>query len=391
MFERLTTKLIGGFSLILILSIAVNVFAIFKLLQVQDVALEISENWMPSIYEMSMISANTSDHMIRQQQHIFALSEIEMSEYEGLMRLDKENISRSEKSYKQLLQEREEILNARITEEENDPDLKDLRKNKDNFETFQTNYKKYLEESEKIKQLSRYNNKEEAKEKLRERSFLSFEASNQTLNQIIFDNFENAREAAKRSEEIYTNSSRWIIGFTVFSILVSIAVAFFIVRNTRKQIGGEPSDIAEMARRVSAGDLTMEFNRVESQESIYSSVRKVVENLREVSKITNNIAKGDLSRQIEVKSSNDLLAISINQMIENFKSIINQAQVIAKGDYTANVKERGEEDELSAALQRMTESLRTNKIETFEQNWIKDGINQLAQQLSGNLLSLELS
>ncbi len=393
MFERLTTKLIGGFSLILILSIAVNVFAIIKLSQVQNVALEISENWMPSIYEISTISANTSDHMIRQQQHIFALSEIEMSEYEGLMRLDKENITRSEKNYKKLLQEREDILTNRIADqkEEDDPDLKDLRQNANNFKLFQDDYKKYLEESEKIKQLSRYNNKEEAKEKLRERSFLAFESSNQTLNQIIFDNFENAREAAKRSEEIYTDSSRLIIGFTLISIIVSILVALFIVRNTRKQIGGEPSDIAEVARRVSAGDLTMKFTNTESEDSIYSSVKKVVENLREVSNITNNIAKGDLSRQIEVKSSSDLLAISINQMIENFKNIINQAQVIAKGDYTVNVKERGEEDELSAALQRMTESLRTNKIETFEQNWIKDGINQLAQQLSGNLLSLELS
>lgn len=392
MFERLSTKLIGGFSLILILSIAVNLFAIFKLSQVQDVAVEISENWMPSIYEISAISANTSDHMIRQQQHIFALSEIEMSEYEGLMRLDKENITRSEKNYKKLLQEREDLLTKRISEtEEDNPDLKELKQNKSNFELFQKDYQQYLEASEKIKQLSRYNNKEEAKEKLREYSFLSFESSNQTLNEIIFDNFENAKEAAKRSEEIYTNSSRWIISFTMFSILVSIVVAYLIVKNTQKQIGGEPSDIAEVARRVSAGDLTMKFNDTQSEESIYSSVKKVVENLREVSNITNNIAKGDLSRRIEVKSSNDLLAISINQMIENFKNIINQAQVIAKGDYTVNVKERGEEDELSAALQLMTESLRTNKIETFEQNWIKDGINQLAQQLSGNLLSLELS
>jgi hypothetical protein len=91
--------------------------------------------------------------MIRQQQHIFALSEIEMSEYEGLMRLDKENISRSEKNYKQLLQEREDILTDRIADskEEDNPDLKDLKQNANNFKLFQDDYKKYLEESEKIK------------------------------------------------------------------------------------------------------------------------------------------------------------------------------------------------------------------------------------------------
>ncbi len=395
MFERLSTKLIGGFSLILILSIAVNVFAIIKLSQVQDVALEISENWMPSIYEISSINTNTSDHMIRQQQHIFALSEVEMAEYEGQMAQIEQRIQESEQHYKKLLEQREKRLGDVKTNKNDDSEessaLREIRQNKDNFELYKADYNDYLEVSEKIKQFSRYNNKEEAKEKLRLGAFSSFTSSNQKLNEIIFDNFEKAKEAADRSENIYTSSRNLILAFTLVSIIVSILVAFVIVRNTRKQIGGEPSDIAEVARRVSAGDLTMKFTSTESEESIYSSVKKVVENLREVSNITNNIAKGDLSTRIEVKSSNDLLAISINQMIENFKNIINQAQVIAKGDYTINVKERGEDDELSAAIQRMTESLRTNKIETFEQNWIKDGINQLAQQLSGNLLSLELS
>lgn len=395
MFERLSTKLIGGFSLILILSIAVNVFAIIKLSQVQDVALEISENWMPSIYEISSINTNTSDHMIRQQQHIFALSEVEMAEYEGQMAQIEQRIQESEQHYKKLLEQREKRLGDVKTNKNDDSEessaLREIRQNKDNFELYKADYNDYLEVSEKIKQFSRYNNKEEAKEKLRLGAFSSFTSSNQKLNEIIFDNFEKAKEAADRSENIYKSSRNLILAFTLVSIIVSILVAFVIVRNTRKQIGGEPSDIAEVARRVSAGDLTMKFTSTESEESIYSSVKKVVENLREVSNITNNIAKGDLSTRIEVKSSNDLLAISINQMIENFKNIINQAQVIAKGDYTINVKERGEDDELSAAIQRMTESLRTNKIETFEQNWIKDGINQLAQQLSGNLLSLELS
>ncbi len=396
MFERLFTKLIGGFFLILVLSIAVNLFAIFKLSQVQDVALEISENWMPSIYEISSINTNTSDHLIHQQQHIFALSDIEMTEYEGQMKQIEERIHESEQNYKKLLDKRVEALgeNKVINEENETPESKALqiiKQNRDNFELYKKDYKEYLDISKKIKERSRYNDKEQAKEKLRLSAFPYFESSNQKLNEIIFDNFDNAKEAAKRSEDIYQTSRTLISFFTLLSIIVSFLVAYFIVRSTQKQIGDEPSVIADVAHRVSTGDLTMTFSNTESEESIYSSVKKIVENLREVSNITNSIAKGDLSRRIEVKSSNDVLAISINQMIENFKNIINQAQVIAKGDYTINVKERGEEDELSAAIQLMTESLRKNKIETFEQNWVKDGINQLSQQLSGNLLSIELS
>ncbi|WP_291721771.1 response regulator [Bernardetia sp.] len=396
MFERLSTKLIAGFSFILTLSIIVNFFAIYKLSQVQEVAVEISENWMPSIYEISSINTNTSDHMIRQQQHIFALSETEMAGYEAEMRELEMQIAESEQKYRAFLDERQEKLREMgdIYEEDDSKESKAMRqiiKNRSDFELYEESYNKYLELSKKVQRDSRYNNKEQAKQTLMLTAALSFEESNQNLDFIIAQDLQNAREAAERSEEIYTDSSRLIIGGTIFSILVSFAVALFIVRNTSKKIGGDPSEIADIARRVSAGDLNMKFNNNKSEESIYSSVRKVVENLKEISNITNSIAKGDLSRRVEVKSPNDLLAISINQMIENFKNIINQAQVIAKGDYTVEVKERGEEDELSTALQRMTESLRANKKETFEQNWIKDGINQLAQQLSGNLLSLELS
>ena len=395
MLERLSTKLIAGFSLILILSIIVNVIAIIRLAQVQDVAVEISENWMPSIYEVSSINTNTSDHMIRQQQHIFALSETEMAGYEAEMRELERQISESEEKYLELLDQRQKrFRNTGATENEGSEEfqyLEDIKKLRSNFELYEEDYNKYLEISEQVQKFSRYNNKEEAKQALMLKASLSFDASNQQLISIIGDELKKAKEAAERSEHIYTNSRALIVVFTIISILTSFVVALLIVRHTRKQIGGDPAEIADIARRVSAGDLNMKLNDTESEESIYSSVRKVVENLKEVSNITNSIAKGDLSRRVEVKSPNDLLAISINQMIENFKNIINQAQVIAKGDYTVEVKERGEEDELSAALQRMTESLRANKKETFEQNWIKDGINQLAQQLSGNLLSLELS
>ncbi|MCC5943610.1 MAG: response regulator [Bernardetiaceae bacterium] len=381
LLRRLSTKLIAGFSIVLVLSIAVNIFAIWKLQQVQQVAIEISENWMPSIYAISNINTNASEYMIRQQQHIFSLSEVEMADNERYMDAARARVDEQEAEYRKLLNERLKVYG----------NLESFEQNENWFETYKDLYNRYLSESKKIIQLSRYNNKEEAKDRMREQAFSTFEDFNQVLNQLIISNFDSGRSAAKESSKIFEDSRLLILLFTIVSIFLSISVAFLIVKDVRKQIGGEPADIADIARRVSDGDLAITFDRQEKEYSIYTSVRKMVENLRHVSNLTNNIARGDLSRRVDIKSQKDLLAISINQMIDNFKDIINQAKIIAKGDYSVNIKQRGEHDELGNALQLMTESLRRNKQETFEQNWIKDGINQLGQELSGNLMFAELS
>lgn len=383
LFEKLSAKLIIGFSVILAFSIGVNIFAIIQLERAQDVAIEISENWMPSIYTLSAINTNTSDFMNRQQQHIFSLSEVEMAANERLM-ADLQNLTfKYEQEYQKLLEDRVTKYGETAGYEES----------KGLFGTYKSTYERFILASNQILELSRINNKEEAKEKMRSESFAHFQDCSQALNLLIADNLSRGTEAANRSRELYTTSRGLITSMSWLSFITSVIIAILIIRGLQRQIGGEPVDIANVTRKVAEGDLTMRFEEKDniSRDSIYSSTKIMVETLREIAELTNNIAKGDLSQRVKVRSEKDLLAISINQMIDNFKEIINQAKVIAKGDYSLNIEKRGEHDELGSALQAMTVSLRNNKIETEEQNWIKDGINQLTQALSGNLSLKELS
>ncbi|TAF31840.1 MAG: response regulator [Cytophagales bacterium] len=375
---KLSAKLIIGFSVILGLSITVNIFAIIRLQQVQDVAIEISENWMPSIYTVSDINTNNSNMMILQQQHIFALSEVEMAAIERQMDDIKALVGEYDKQYTSLLKKRSALFG----------DDESVKRSGQVFELYKENFMRYMAENEAIVDSSRLNNKEEAKEKLREDSYKVYEECNQLLSQLTQDNLMGGAEAAKRSTEIYMSSRLLIVVSMIISVIISIVVAVVIFLNLLKQIGGEPRDIAFITRQVSEGDLTMRFDKLGT--GMYSSIRQMVETLREVAEITNNIAKGDFARRVRVKSEKDLLAVSINQMIDNFKTIVNQAKIIARGDYNVNINLRSDGDELGAALQLMTDSLRKNKQESAEQDWIKDGINRLGQELSGNLSLKEL-
>ena len=258
-----------------------------------------------------------------------------------------------------------------------------------NFEAYQAEYDHFLLASRSVIDISSINDKEDAKEEMLVNSFGSFEASINELDLLIYTNNSKAQQAANYSGDIYTSASRLILGMSLLSFIAGVIVAVFIVRSLRKQIGGEPREIATITHKVAQGDLSMHFEG--KQTGIYASVGSMVKNMREINQITNKIAEGSLIQRLKIRSDKDQLAISINQMIDNFKDIINKAKVIAKGDYSIDIEQRGEQDELGSALRQMTLSLRQNKKDTDEQNWIKDGVSRLSQALSGNISLTELS
>lgn len=373
--NTLAGKLFIGFSLILTLSIGVNIFAILRLQQVQDVALQISENWMPSLYTLANINANNFEYMLQEQQHIFELSEPQMREYEQRMARTREVLEEQTQAYEALLEQR--------PEGEAKEDVREL-------EAYLEAHEQFMRASDSVMVISKANNKYMALQELQRRVFAPFAESNEHITDLLDRDQKLGIKTAEESKSIY-NSSKWLIASMSFiSLVMSILIAGFIIRTVRRQVGGEPAEIADITRRVSEGDLNVEFTK-ENRTGIYASVHTLVQQLRQVSNLANDIAQGDLSENVKPRSEKDELAQAINQMIQNFKEIIAQARLIAKGDYTINIRRRGSHDELGAALQAMALNLRQNREDTEAQNWLKDGVNELGQKLSGQLSFREIS
>ncbi|MGF1534496.1 MAG: response regulator [Bernardetiaceae bacterium] len=372
-FQTLAGKLIVGFALILTLSIGVNIFAILRLQQVQDVALRISENWMPSLYTLANLNAGNFDLMLQEQQHIFELSEVKMQTYE-------QRIERLRTQTEQEAQRYTDLLRLRGDDPDNQPLLQKY---------IQTNGQ-FLAAADSVLMISKDNNKYMALQELQLKVFPPFSEANRQISQLLERDQKLGVQAAEQSKRIYTTST-WLIGAMSFiSLIMSAFIAGLIISTVRKQVGGEPAEIAEITRRVSQGDLNIAFSE-KGQTGIYASIQSLVEQLRAITQLANKIAQGDLSQNVKPRSSDDELALAINQMIQNFKEIIAQARLIATGDYSINIRRRGAHDELGAALQAMALNLRQSKTDTEAQNWLKDGINELGQKLSGQLSFREIS
>lgn len=91
-------------------------------------------------------------------------------------------------------------------------------------------------------------------------------------------------------------SSIWTL-IIIFSIaaIVGIVAAVLVTRNTQKIVGGEPTDIEAMARKVAGGDLRMEFDSTEKT-GVFSALVDMVEKLKsivsEVRTASNNVNAG---------------------------------------------------------------------------------------------------
>jgi CheY-like chemotaxis protein/signal transduction histidine kinase len=113
--------------------------------------------------------------------------------------------------------------------------------------------------------------------------------------------------------------------------------------------------------------------------------------------ITNNLnimAKGGIVHEESSYKWNDEIGgilKSLDQLINNSKRTINQAYIIAEGNYTERVDLLSKDDKLGIALNNMTESLQKNYEQNRHQNWIKDGVNALAKEISGDIKLQELS
>ena len=358
-----------GFGVLLVLMLAMTTFSIQQLEKLHGKTKEINETWLINIREISEFNANLGFYRISEFQHINSSDAVTKKQIE------------------------EEMANIR----------RKLRKSLDRYEKIivRDNEKKLLREVKKMRQdyfsrlsapvleLSRQGKIEEAtKLILSGENAKAIRNIQDKLNRIIEVNNDGSRQAVDESEYIHVKSIEEIGVILVVAIILGILISMGISSNIRDQIGGEPYLIASVAHRVSSdGDLDIHFDSGQNK-GIYGSVRQMVNTFREIGAVTAELSRGHMANTLKVKSAKDSLSNSINQMIDNFKKVIMQANEIAKGNFSVQIDLRSDQDELSIALQQMTKSLSENKTKNEQENWIKDGINQLSKDISSDI-SLE--
>ncbi|THG86437.1 methyl-accepting chemotaxis protein [Pseudomonas sp. A-1] len=102
--------------------------------------------------------------------------------------------------------------------------------------------------------------------------------ADELLGRLIERKMANAARIAKETEEIYASNRLLLVILTILGMLGSILIGVFLTRSLTRQLGGEPSEVAAMATRIAAGDLSV---RIDTSKAASGSVVQAMGRMQE--------------------------------------------------------------------------------------------------------------
>lgn len=217
-----------------------------------------------------------------------------------------------------------------------------------------------------------------------------FTKAENLLNKLVEINEKVAQDQVATQVAINTSTRTILSILIVAGLAIALVFAIIITRNIMNDVGGEPAEVARIARELSEGNLSQNFNQSQALKGIYGAVVNMSEKLKEViSSVitgTNNIASASqqmsstaqemsqgateqASSAEEVSSSMEEMSANITQNTENAqqtqKIALNAADGIAKVAEAAkttlkNIEEIADKVSIIGEIARQTNILALN-------------------------------
>ncbi len=141
----------------------------------------------------------------------------------------------------------------------------------------------------------------------------------------------------QESTDVAEQTFLFIYAALALALLIGISIALYVARGVLKDVGGEPTDIADMTARVARGDLSIAFN-TQNPTGIYAAIKDMV------TQLINVVG--------QVRSLSDNLASASQEVSASAQTISQGATEQASGveETTSSV------EQLNASVQQNTEN-----------------------------------
>ncbi|EDM66688.1 probable chemotaxis transducer [Moritella sp. PE36] len=206
---------------------------------------------------------------------------------------------------------------------------------------------------------------------------------------VYFDKFREQIKTFKQRETSLMNArmveleetesaviNTTILG-TILAIISGIVIAVWLTRHIMNLLGGEPAYIAEIAKTVAKGDLSIELKSDGNDRGIFAEMKNMIANLKEKAELAQTIAAGELDNKVILASDKDSVGLALQEMTTNLNEVLGQTKLtsieISQGSYHVS--------ETSAALSEGA-SAQAVSLEN-----ISASLNQLSTQIGENAQS----
>lgn len=160
----------------------------------------------------------------------------------------------------------------------------------------------------------------------------------QAKGKVYFDKFRQQIATFKSREQTLmdtrnsslvntqdTVTATSIIGTIIASIL-GIYIAIKLTSYVMTLLGGEPKLIAEVAKTVAAGDLSVQFDNAKHHDGIYKEMHNMVLSLKEKEQLAQKIAAGELHHKVTLASERDSLGLALIKMTDNLNEVLTETR-----------------------------------------------------------------
>ncbi len=173
-----------------------------------------------------------------------------------------------------------------------------------------------------------------------------------------------------------------VVLMVFITMLIVLLFSIFSARAITQPI----TKLTVWARHLADGHLVKEIIDAPENEigELSNTFNDLVDSFQQVTVIMEALSVGDLTKYIAPRSDNDILVQTLIQLNSAMQGVVNQAEDISKGNYDADILPRSQRDVLGTSLQLMTKNLRSSRIESERQNWLKSSLADIADILSGD-------
>jgi methyl-accepting chemotaxis protein len=155
-----------------------------------------------------------------------------------------------------------------------------------------------------------------------------------TIGPLVAKNVEDVKLSIKDEQDALgpklqasnVTANIIVISVSVFAVILAVFLIFITTRSILKQLGADPSVIEDVAKKVSDGDLAIDFknNKNTKIEGVFKSVSNMVDALKYKADILEKVANGDLSVEFKKASDNDMLGESLLVMKNSLNDSMSQ-------------------------------------------------------------------
>ena len=286
MFKNITigVRLMTGFVLVAAISIVVGLIGMSNTSKINDMAAAMYQRELLGLFHVQ--EANVDLIYIGRAQSNFLLATSQEEREKRLAFLNKSVISLKENLNKA------EPLFGRT-------------KGKEIYAKFNNVWNEYEKEMRQALSLAGGNQREERYDQL-SKLLIQVREKADVLDDLLSDlnnlKIERARINAGEAVTVYQEGRNLNMALMGLALLLSVGFGIFSTRDIKREIGGEPGHAAEIARKVAAGDLVVDFSvKAGDTSSMMAALKIMVSSIqslqKELQRLTQAASEGQLSER----------------------------------------------------------------------------------------------